>query len=316
MEAAARGFFEAAHALDQRVEAVHWTPLALAVLCHAAKLLARSRAWRNILAAAYPQAHVRWRDALAGYAAGAGGNTLAPARAGDALRLAVVHRRILGATYPTLAATLLVETIFDAAIAVALVAWAVHEGVLTLSGVQSVLPVGGVRPEVAAAVAGAVAVPAAFAAARAPGLRRLGRRLALGLAVLSSPRRYLLEVVPWQALSWALRVLSVACFLTAFGLEPTAVNALRVQVAETLASAVPVMPSGLAAEQALAAYVLRGEAPLGSVLGFAIGMKVVLVAVNVAAAAVAVGFALRTVLGPGALRRARVGVDVGGASVR
>lgn len=87
---------DAIEAFFDQLASVRWTPLGLAVLCHLAKILARTRAWRNILAASYPDTRVRWRDVLAAYVAGTGLNALVPARGGDALKLFLVHRRIEG----------------------------------------------------------------------------------------------------------------------------------------------------------------------------------------------------------------------------
>jgi hypothetical protein len=50
--------------------AVDWKWLALGIACHLCKLLAVSRAWRNIVAAAYPDRAVRWRQMFGAYVAG------------------------------------------------------------------------------------------------------------------------------------------------------------------------------------------------------------------------------------------------------
>ena len=67
---------------------------------------------------------------LGAYLAGVGLNAITPARSGDVLKLYLVKHRVEGSTYPTLAATLVVETLFDAAVGIALLAWAVYLGVL------------------------------------------------------------------------------------------------------------------------------------------------------------------------------------------
>ena len=46
-------------------------PLTLGLVVQVVRLAARSRAWRNVLAAAYPDEVVRWRSVFAAYAAGA-----------------------------------------------------------------------------------------------------------------------------------------------------------------------------------------------------------------------------------------------------
>jgi hypothetical protein len=124
----------------ERLGTVEVVPLGLAVLCHLAKVLVRTYAWRNILAASYEGTTVRRRDVLSAYVAGTGANALLPARGGDALRLFLLRRRIDGASYPTLAATLLVETLFDAVVATALLLWALQLGVLPGLDVLPTLP--------------------------------------------------------------------------------------------------------------------------------------------------------------------------------
>ena len=62
-------------------------PLLAAITCHLLKLCCTSRAWRNVLAAAYPDQVVRWPPILAAYVAGVGVNAIVPARAGDAVRI-------------------------------------------------------------------------------------------------------------------------------------------------------------------------------------------------------------------------------------
>ena len=89
-----------------------------------------SRAWRNTIAAAYPEEEVRWRSIYAAYLSGVGVNAIIPARAGDAVRLYLAHRAVPGSTYTTLAATLLVLSIFDTAMALLIFAYALTLGVL------------------------------------------------------------------------------------------------------------------------------------------------------------------------------------------
>src|SRR6266545_3956778 len=82
-------------------------------VCHLCKLVAVSRAWRNILRAAYPGQRIRWRQIFGAYVAGTGVNALIPARGGDVVRLFLAKRRIEGSTYTTLVSTSLLQTLFD-----------------------------------------------------------------------------------------------------------------------------------------------------------------------------------------------------------
>jgi uncharacterized membrane protein YbhN (UPF0104 family) len=263
-------------------------------------MLARSRAWRNILAAAHPEAAVRWRTVLGAYAAGVGVNALIPARSGDVLKLFLVKRGIPGATYPTLVATLLVETLFDLVVASALLVWAltlgVFPGVDTLQFLPQVdwlwlfqHPRAGLAVSLATLVIGFVA--GVLAAAR---IRAFRARVASGFAILRTPRAYATGVVPWQLLDWCLRLTTIYLLLRAFGVPATAHNALLVQVTQSLSTVLPLTPAGIGTEQVLLAYLFAGIAPAADILSFSVGMKLTIVAVNVAAGALALMLTLRT----------------------
>src|SRR2546428_11771412 len=104
------------------------------------KLLFRAGAWQNIVRAAYPEARLRYRSAFGAYIAGVGVNSIAPARGGDLVKLYLVKHRVQEARYPTLASTLVVETIFDFVVAGALMIWALSIGVLPTHQVYSRIP--------------------------------------------------------------------------------------------------------------------------------------------------------------------------------
>ena len=53
-----------------------------------------------------------------------------PARTGDAVKLFIAKRHVEGATYPTLIATVLLQTLFDMLLAGCLLIWAATLGVL------------------------------------------------------------------------------------------------------------------------------------------------------------------------------------------
>jgi uncharacterized membrane protein YbhN (UPF0104 family) len=282
------------------LDSVSWDALGLAVLCHLCKIVARTRSWRNILAASYPDSRVRWPSVFGAYVAGVGVNALVPARGGDVLKLFLIKQRIDGSRYPTLAATLLVETLFDFVVASLLVLWALQQGVLPSLDVVPRLPeidwLYLFQHPTAAAIVGGVALVLGFAlgvwAARRA--EAFWRRVSEGFAILRQPRRYLRQVVAWQALDWALRLASLFFFLQAFGLPTTAYNALLVQVTQSLSTLVPLTPGGIGTEQALLVYVFSGEAAAASVLSFSVGVKLVLLAVNVVLGSAAILLMLRT----------------------
>ena len=79
-----------------RLGSVDLLPLALAIGCHLLKMACTSRAWRNVLAAAYPEERVPWISIYGAYLAGVGINAIIPARAGDAVRIVLARRAIPG----------------------------------------------------------------------------------------------------------------------------------------------------------------------------------------------------------------------------
>jgi uncharacterized membrane protein YbhN (UPF0104 family) len=294
------------------IDAISWDALALALVCHLCKVVARTRSWRNILAASYPDARVRWPGVFGAYVAGVGVNAVVPARGGDVLKLFLIRRRIADSTYPTLAATLLVETLFDFVVASLLVLWALQQGVLPGLDVIPRLPeidwLYLFQNSTAAEIFASVALVAGFvlglwASRRIEAFRR---RVAQGFAILRQPRRYVRGVVAWQMLDWAFRFASLFFFLRAFGLPATAYNTALVQVTQSLSTIVPLTPGGIGTEQALLVYVFSGEASAAAVVSFSVGLKLVLVAVNVALGFTAIVLMLRTLRWREAVEREEV----------
>ena len=279
---------------------VHRVALALAIGCHLAKTVCASRAWRNVLVAAYPDARVRWLPLYAAYVAGVGVNALFPARMGDVVRFTMAHRSIRGSTYTTLVSSSLVLAIVDAFCAVALVSWAVTQGVLPSLDVLPYLPSfdfawflrhpSATKVMLAVLAVGAVAL-AAWIRANVADFRQ---RVRQAFTVVRTPARWLRTVVAWQLAEWALRLATVWFMLGAFRIEQSARNVLLVQAAESLAGVVPISPGGVGTQQALLVYTLRGHGSRSALLAFSVGMKLTLTCVNLIVGFVAILLTLRT----------------------
>ena len=267
---------------------VEWKWLALGILCHLCKLLAVSRAWRNIVHAAYPDTPVRWRQMFGAYVAGTGVNAVIPARGGDVVRLYLAKHRIEGSTYTTLVSTSLLQTLFDMAVAGCLVLWALTQhalpgiGVLKSPGLPS-LDYGWAfrHPSAGLILFGLLLIfGTALVAWVAERVEQFKAKVAQGFAAFRDRSYYLRHVVPWQLLDWALRLVTVFFFLRAFGIPATLHNALLVQVSQSLATILPVSPAGIGTEQALLVYVFRNVTTKSMALSFSVGMRVTLIVVN------------------------------------
>jgi uncharacterized membrane protein YbhN (UPF0104 family) len=289
--------FHAIRVFFEHLAAVEWRPLAVALSLHLLRLVLRTRAWRTILAAAYPAERVRWRGVLGAYVAGVGVNAITPARGGDVVKLYIVKRRIPGSSYATLAATLVVETLFDFVVASLLLLWAIQQGVLPGLSVLERLPSVDWswflrHPRLSIGLAAVAVVLGLVLVSRAT--KAFRHRFADGFAVVRTPRRYMADVVSWQAGSWVCRIASTYFFLRAFGLDPVLRDAFLVQVVQSLATVLPFTPGGIGTEQGLLVYAFRGEAPATAVVSFSVGMHLALVAVNVLVGFTAIALMLRT----------------------
>ena len=282
---------------------VHWLPLAIALGFQFLRLLARAPAWRNIIRAAYPELIIPRRTVLGAYLAGVGVNAVVPARGGDLIKLYLVKHRVEDTTYPTLGATLLVETLFDTVLAGSLLVWALVIGVLPSLDVLPHLPQVDwswpFRHKREAAVIGAVwlAVLLLLLMIAMARVRSFKERVAQGFAILRPFRRFITQVCSWQALSWGFRLASVYFFLEAFGVPSTLHNALLVLVVQSLATLFPFTPGGVGTQQGLLVYVFdRARTGVAGplLLSFSVGMYIATTILNVVVGFAALFFMLGT----------------------
>jgi uncharacterized membrane protein YbhN (UPF0104 family) len=268
--------------------AVEWKWLAIGIVCQVCKLIAVSRAWRNIVKAAYPKQEVPWLTMFGAYVAGTGVNAVVPARGGDVVRLFLAKRRIDGATYTTLISTSLLQTLFDLVVASCIIVWALTQHVLPgLDVLRSPnlpsLDYGwAFRHQTAGLILFGLLLlfGTALVAWLAERVEEFRAKVAQGFAAFSDRSYYVRSVVPWQLLDWALRFATVFFFLRAFGIPATVHNALLVQVSQSLATVLPFSPAGIGTEQALLVYAFRDVVPKTVALSFSVGMRVTLIIVN------------------------------------
>jgi uncharacterized membrane protein YbhN (UPF0104 family) len=277
---AIRVFFE-------QLASVEFGALGLAICCHLLKTGCTSRAWRNTIAAAYPEERVPWTSIYASYVSAVGVNAVVPVRGGDAVKLYLAHRAVPGSTYTTLASTLLVLSFFDTVAAGLIFAYALTLGVLPGAGALGALPgfdfgFFAANPELSVALVAALAIlgVVGYFWARLH-IDEFKERVRQGFTILSDRTEYLRRVAAWQAGDWTLRFVSIWFFLGAFGVEQSLRNVLLVQVTQSLATLVPISPGGIGTEQAFIVFVFKDAVPRSLLLAFSVGMKLTLITVNV-----------------------------------
>jgi uncharacterized membrane protein YbhN (UPF0104 family) len=206
-------------------------------------------------------------------------NNVIPARGGDVARVVLASRAVPGACCPTIASSLLVETLLDTLIGAGLIVWAVSTGALPFQLLSPQLP-GGSWTLIAAALAVPIAlvVIACVVRDRAAAALAEARR---GFAILASPQAYLVRVALPQVMAWLLRVLAMYCFLHAFHVDGQMNHAALALLVGSVTTLVPLTPGGVGTQQALLVVLLAGVAAPAAVLSFSLGTQLVITVVNV-----------------------------------
>lgn len=303
-----RGLWNAVEAFADSLASVGFGALFAALLFHLANLVLRTRAWTNILQAAYPGQRIRWREVFGAYCSGVGINGIVPARGGDAMKLFLLHSRIEGATYPTLGASLIAETTFDFGVGLLLLLWAWH------IGIADGLPGAGLfefswvvaHPQIVFTTLILVAgLAAAGLIVYAHRVRAFWRRVEQGLAILKDRRRYARAVVSLQAGGWICRLVAAIFFLKAFHVDATLKNGLLVLVVGSVATSLPLTPGGLGPKQALLVAVLGAAGTGSEILALSVGMELAILLFNLGLAAICLSMMLKGMSIREAIRHAR-----------
>src|SRR5919106_2028603 len=284
-------FARAAEAFVDNLAAIGWGALAVALFLWAGMLLARAHGWANALRAAYPGSRVDERFITASFLAGAGFNAILPARAGDAVKIFLAKKSIPGASYPVVASSFAVLAPFDTGIGLFVLAYALSLGLLpalpTLPNLAAFdISFWAEHPQLlifflTVLWIGAVVLFVALARR----VEAFWQKLRQGVAILTTPGRYLREVASWQMVGWLCRFASFWLFLEAFNLVGSVENVLVVMAVESVAKALPFTPGGAGAQQALLVATLAGPSA-AAILSFSVGQGIA-----VAAWAVVLGFA-------------------------
>jgi uncharacterized membrane protein YbhN (UPF0104 family) len=217
------------------------------------------------------------------YWTGSFANTLAPANAGDVVRVGLVSRAIgtEGAAFTTIGVAAAVSLVRAAIVAALFVAAVAHGHSLLWFG--------------PGAVAAAVVLGGGlWIASSRPGSGRAAHLLDVVRGVTARPGAAL-ELCAWLLVSTAAKVLAAACAGAALGLHHPLAAALVIVPALELAALFPLTPGNIGMTSAAVAIALRGQGvPLAAAIGTGIAVHAVETLVGLAfGGACALSFAPR-----------------------
>jgi uncharacterized membrane protein YbhN (UPF0104 family) len=284
-------FLDAIGSFLDSLSRVGWGPLALGAVAFVLYLTLRSRAFFNTLRAAYPTEPIPFRRVWGAYIASYGFNNVIPARGGDVIKLFLVKQSIPHATYPAVGAAICVEAVFDAVMAVFILAFAFTQGVFPkppdfdklgafdLSFFAS-------QPKFTLFLLTALAVLTLVGfAVLSQRVKAFWSRVRQGVTILSDRRRYVREVFLVQLAGWAFRFAAFWFLLDAFNVGGSVRNVLLVLGVNAVAAVVPFTPGGAGVQQALLVKVFAGTASGATVAAYSVGQQIA-----IAVTTLAVGF--------------------------
>jgi hypothetical protein len=272
---------------------VSWLALGGAALVQLIAGVVRARAWFHIVRQTREAwSKLRYRDVALAQLGGCGWNAVLPAKAGEAVKVALVNRRLPERRLSTLAATLVPPAVVEAIFTGLLLVGLLGVGVVSAKVLTSTLPAGTTALIVGGAVCAAVVAAIVFRRRVA----QLIENVRAGLATLGRPRVLATQVVPWLLAGRVLRLLAFALVLTAagvpFGFGP-ALALMALQGATPSAGA-----AATAARIALLAAVLSktgaAHASAKEVAAVLAEAYVFTTVVNLAASASVIAWELRT----------------------
>jgi uncharacterized protein (TIRG00374 family) len=309
-----RSFFDAAGEFFGHLARIEWAALVLALLCLLGMYLARARAWQNVLRAAYPETRVPFLRLTAASLAGAGINAVVPARVGDATKVFLARGQVQGSTYPAVASSFLVQTVFDTAAGVVVLAYALSQGLLPRPPELPNLPAFEIsfwaqHPQflIFTITALGVGLLVAFALLSRR-VEKFWQRVKQGLVILTEPRRYLRQVAAWQGVGWLLRFAAFWMFLDAFGIGGSLQNVALVMSVQAISTMLPFTPGGAGAQQALLVATLEGPSR-SAVLSFSVGQQIAMAAWSAVLGFAALFFVFRTTDWRGLAQRAEAEIE-------
>lgn len=296
----ARVFAGAVETFLTSLTAAAWGYLLGGLLLHGAFLTLESRAWFNVLRAAYPAERMRWRNIWAAYFVGMGLNSVIPARPGALVKLFLAKQSVPNSSYPAIVSSAVVEAIFILATGVVVIVYAMTQNVFPALPDLPRLAVPDLaflvrNPDFALFLLTALIVAAlvaiAFLSVR---VKAFWARTRQGFIILSFRRRYVRQVVLIQVVALLARFAGFWLLLEAFHIEASVRNVLLVMAVLGLSGLVPFTPGGAGAQQALLAVVFAGIASGSDLAAYSVGQQLSIAGFNAVVGLLALVLVFRT----------------------
>jgi uncharacterized membrane protein YbhN (UPF0104 family) len=287
-------FFDAVDKFFSSLAEVQWGPLALGLVCFGIYLTLRSRAYFNVLRAAYPDAPVRWRNIWGAYVAAYGFNNVVPARGGDVIKAFLTRSSVPGSSYPAVGASFFVEAVFDLTMAIPICIFAFTQGVFpkppdfaSINAFDLSFFASHMRFTLFLLTAIGFLILLGFALLSRR-VKLFWARVRQGLIILRDRPRYLREVWRVQFAGWLFRFAAFWMLLEAFNIGGSVENVLLVLGVNAVAALVPISPGGAGVQQAFLVSVFGSGAA-----AYSVGQQIAIAAFSLGMGFVALFFIFR-----------------------
>ena len=285
-------FFDAIGKFFASFGDIRFGSLFIGLVCFGIYLTVRSRAYFNVLRAAYPAERIQWRRIWGAYVAAYGFNNIIPARGGDVIKLFLTKNSVSNSSYPAIAASFFVELGWDLAWGTVILIFAFTQGVFPkppdfakLKAFDLSFFAGNPRFTLFLLTLAALIVLAIFAVLGNK-VRAFWPHIRQGVVILHDRPRYFRQVFAVQGAAFCFRFAAFWFLLDAFNIGGSFKNVLLVLGVNAVAAAVPFTPGGAGVQQAFLVKVFAGTATVGTVASYSVGQQIA-----IAAFSLALGFA-------------------------
>ncbi len=273
-------FWDGVESFFSSLAHIHWLPLLIGLASFGTYLTIRSRAYYNVLRAAYPGERFEFRRIWGAYVAAYGFNNVVPARGGDVMKLFLIKTSVPNSTYPAIASSFFVEAVFDLTMAIPILTFAFTQGAFPKPPDFSKLHAFDLsflasHPQFTLFLTTLIAILVLVAfAVLSRRVKAFWARVKQGVTILFDRNRYIREVWLVQFVGWLFRFTAFWFLLDAFGVGGSVHNVLLVLGINAIASLMPFTPGGAGVQQALLIKVFSGTAASATVAAYSVGQQI------------------------------------------